>query len=47
MHEDLDHADAELRSGLVDWMSWLHDSIGFDGWRFDFVRGYGANYTGE
>ena len=37
----------ELRNSLVDWMLWLKDVIGFQGWRFDFVRGYAAKYTAE
>lgn len=36
---DLDHDNPEVREGLVDWMNWLHDVHGFQGWRFDFVRG--------
>lgn len=35
---DLDHLNEELRAGLVDWMTWLKNDIGFEGWRFDFVK---------
>lgn len=44
---DLDHHNAELRAGLVDWLNWLHREIGFEGWRFDFVRGYAPKYCCE
>lgn len=29
---------------IVNWMKYLRNSIGFDGWRFDFVRGYLGQY---
>ena len=41
---DLDHTNDRLRSSLVDWMKWLQHDIGFQGWRFDFVKGYGPEY---
>lgn len=31
-----------VREDIKDWLKWLRNSIGFDGWRFDFVKGYGA-----
>lgn len=37
---DLDHANPELRAALKDWMGWLQHDIGFQGWRFDFVKGW-------
>lgn len=36
---DLDHTNEGLRKGLVDWMLWLKEEIGFTNWRFDFVKG--------
>lgn len=44
---DLDHMNPDLRDSLVDWLNYLHDYVGFQGWRFDFVRGYAAKYTAE
>lgn len=41
---DLDHTNDMLRSSLVDWLNWLKNDIGFEGWRFDFVKGYGPEY---
>ncbi len=40
-------ATCTFRAGLIDWLNWLKNIIGFDGWRFDFVRGYGASYIQE
>ncbi|KAL4534490.1 hypothetical protein Ndes2526A_g05385 [Nannochloris sp. 'desiccata'] len=37
---DLDHENEEVRLGLRDWLIWLRDYIGFEGWRLDFVKGY-------
>ncbi|KAK9830242.1 hypothetical protein WJX72_010520 [[Myrmecia] bisecta] len=44
---DLDHLNVELRKSLIDWLNWLKNDIGFAGWRFDFVKGYGAEFTKE
>lgn len=37
---DLDHSNSEVRAGLADWLRWLRDYIGFEGWRLDYARGY-------
>ncbi len=44
---DLDHHNPELRASLIDWLNWLKSDLGFEGWRFDFVRGYAAKYVKE
>ena len=36
---DLNHNSAEVRNGLVELLQRLQD-IGFDAWRFDFVKGF-------
>ncbi|KAF8061950.1 AMY1.2 [Scenedesmus sp. PABB004] len=41
---DLDHANPHLREALVHWLQHLRDNVGFTGWRFDFARGYGAQF---
>jgi alpha-amylase len=41
----LDHTQEWLRNDIVQWLQYLRKSIGFDGWRFDFVRGYGGQYV--
>lgn len=35
---DLDHANPELREALCHWLQHLKRDIGFEGWRFDFVK---------
>lgn len=36
-----------MRQSLTDWMSWLKSELGFMGWRFDFTKGFGANFVGD
>jgi len=43
---NIDHSQAFVREDLKTWMKWMR-SKGFDGWRFDFVKGYSGNYTRE
>jgi alpha-amylase len=44
---DLDHHNPELRDALVEWLVWLREECGFEGWRLDFAKGYAAKYSGE
>ena len=44
---DLDHLNEDLRSHLKDWLMHLKDDIGYEGWRFDFVKGYGPEFVKE
>ncbi len=37
---DLDHLHPDVLNGYKAWMNWLKNDIGFDGWRYDFVKGY-------
>lgn len=32
---------------IKQWLSWLRSEIGFDGWRFDFVKGYPGRHVME
>ena len=32
---------------LKEWLTWLRHDVGFDGWRFDFVKGYGGERVAE
>lgn len=43
---DLDHTNERVQNDLARWMSWLKTDVGFDGWRFDFAKGYAGCYAG-
>lgn len=34
-----------IRKDLVNWLKYLRQSIGYDGWRLDFVRGYAGQFA--
>ncbi len=45
---DLDHTWSPVRDEIKSWLTWLESStIGFDGWRYDMVKGFGAGYVKE
>lgn len=33
-----------IQTDIIEWLRFLKQSIGFDGWRFDFVRGYDGRF---
>lgn len=41
---DLNHYHPEVLSRLGEWGRWIIDSVGFDGFRFDFVQGIDEQY---
>lgn len=42
---DIDHGKPYVQQGIIKWMNWLRTSIGYDGWRYDYARGYDPKYT--
>lgn len=39
---DLSHRNPHVYAEILNLMRWLIEEIGFDGFRYDFVKGYGA-----
>lgn len=39
---DLCHRNPDVYSALMDYSQWMIEEIGFDGFRYDFVKGYGT-----
>jgi len=35
-----------VQESISVWLRWLRLQVGFDGWRFDFVKGYAAEFVG-
>ncbi|PJA16911.1 MAG: alpha-amylase [Elusimicrobia bacterium CG_4_10_14_0_2_um_filter_56_8] len=42
---DLDHRDALVQQDTKIFLRWLKNTVGFDGWRYDMVKGYPAHYV--
>jgi len=38
------HTQDRIRNDIIEWLKYLK-TVGFDGWRFDFVRGYGGQFV--
>jgi len=43
---DLNHKSLEVQNGIKEYFNRLK-TLGFDSWRYDFVKGYPAKYIGE
>jgi len=44
---DIDHRNKHVQDGISIWLRWLRLQVGFDAWRFDFVKGYSAEFVGQ
>ncbi|MEF3279909.1 MAG: alpha-amylase [Elusimicrobiota bacterium] len=44
---DIDHTQKYVRDSIKQWMLWLKNSIGYDGWRYDYARGFSSQYILE
>ena len=44
---DLAHSRNEVRTAVKAYLKWLKNVIGFDGWRYDLVKGYDPKYNAE
>ncbi|MBI1746786.1 MAG: alpha-amylase [Acidobacteria bacterium] len=43
---DLDHSNPSVQKEIGKWLRWLKSDIGFAGWRYDMVKGYGGSFVG-
>ena len=46
-YRDLDHTNTVVQQGIIDWMNNVLKPAGFVGWRYDYVKGFGASYVGQ
>nr|XP_043631964.1 alpha-amylase 3, chloroplastic-like [Erigeron canadensis] len=44
---NIDHSQDFVREDVKQWLNWLRNNIGYDGWRLDFVRGFSGEYVKE
>mmetsp|Transcript_115692 Transcript_115692/g.258563 ORF Transcript_115692/g.258563 Transcript_115692/m.258563 type:complete len:675 (-) Transcript_115692:100-2124(-) len=44
---NIDHQNTKVQQSISIWLRWLRLQVGFDAWRFDFVKGYAAQYVGH
>ena len=42
---DLDHTSTYVQQDVKAYMSWLKGDFGYDGWRYDFVKGFAPRYV--
>ncbi|XP_050372340.1 alpha-amylase 3, chloroplastic isoform X2 [Argentina anserina] len=42
---NIDHSQDFVRKDIKEWLCWLRQEIGYDGWRLDFVRGFWGGYV--
>jgi alpha-amylase len=41
---NIDHSNQKVRASLSEWLCHMR-AVGFDGWRFDYVKGYSGEFT--
>jgi alpha-amylase len=39
---NIDHKQPFVREGICEWLNWLRQDIGIDGYRLDFAKGFGG-----
>ncbi|KAF5840255.1 glycoside hydrolase superfamily [Dunaliella salina] len=42
---NIDHSQEFVRRDIIEWLNFLRHDVGFDGWRFDFVRGWPGHFA--
>lgn len=44
-HPPTARAQEYVRKDIIDWLNFLRKDVGYDGWRFDFVRGWPGHFA--
>ncbi|KAK9785022.1 hypothetical protein WJX73_001793 [Symbiochloris irregularis] len=44
---NIDHQNERVRQDIKDYLNWLQNDLKFDGWRFDFAKGFSGRHVGE
>ena len=44
---NIDHSNETVQRDISEWLNYLRSDVGFEGWRFDFVKGYPGKFTGD
>ena len=42
---DLDHSNTTIQNAIKAYLKWMKGEMGYDGWRYDLVKGYLGKYT--
>ena len=42
---DLDHSNTTIQKAIKAYLKWMKAEMGYDGWRYDLVKGYLGKYT--
>jgi len=42
---DVDHTNTNIQNTIKAYLNFLKNEIGYDGWRYDMVKGYAGSYT--
>jgi len=41
---NIDHSQDFVKADIGEWLVWLRTTVGFDGWRFDFAKGFHGSH---
>ena len=44
---NINHQSSQVQNQFKEWVSWMKYTIGFDGWRYDYVKGLSGNHIKE
>eukprot|EP01025_Chloroclados_australasicus_P001152 TRINITY_DN1033_c0_g1_i1.p1 TRINITY_DN1033_c0_g1~~TRINITY_DN1033_c0_g1_i1.p1 ORF type:complete len:441 (-),score=30.82 TRINITY_DN1033_c0_g1_i1:490-1812(-) len=42
---NIDHQQQFVQEDICEWLNWLKRTVGFDGWRLDFARGFSGEHA--